>query len=129
MRSVLYLLVAVTVVVSAACGPRGTGAETRRTATALTSEEIHGSTAPTVYELIQMLRPNWLRARGATSLRDTNTVVVYINRVRSGGPEVLRTIRPDAVESLRFVGETTATSVYGAGHGHGVIEVTLIAGH
>jgi hypothetical protein len=130
MRWVRPLACVLVLAATAACASNGSGgAGERRRSSELTQDEIRGSHANTVHELVQALRPGWLRVRGTTSLQEQGAVVVYINNVRSGTPEVLRQVRPDAVESIRYLDELQASSRYGTGHAHGVIEVTLIAGH
>jgi hypothetical protein len=112
-----------------ACSASSGGSAPRRSSSVITTDEIRASHATTVYDLVQGTRPHWLRARGVTSLRDPATIIVYVNRVRSGGVDVLRQLRLEAVESLRFLDEVAATAQHGPGHSYGVIEVTLIAGH
>lgn len=90
-------------------------------------EEIETSTATNAYDLLQQVRPIWLRSRGAADLRGGSPVlpVVYVAGVRQGGPEVLRGVSTLTILRIRYVDATSATTRYGEGHSGGVIDVTL----
>lgn len=90
-------------------------------------DEIETSTATNAYDLLQQVRPLWLRSRGSADLRGGAPVlpVVYVTGVRQGGLEVLRGISTLTVRSIRYVDATSATTRYGEGHSGGVIDLTL----
>jgi hypothetical protein len=77
------------------------------------------------YEVVQRLRPTWLRSRGRVSIQSTTAQlpVVYVDNIRFGGPGSLRQISVDAVEEIRYMGAGEATTRYGTGHAGGVILV------
>lgn len=77
------------------------------------------------YLLVQRLHPDWLRKRGANSLRNRSDVVVYVEGSRRGGPEALRNIDVMNVKLIRHLDSNEATFQYGSGHDHGVIQVQL----
>lgn len=88
--------------------------------------DIAGTDAATVQDVIERLRPRWLRVRGL--VRDVAgnqlRIQVYMDGSRRGGPEVLSSINPQTVQELRFVVPRDATIRYGMGHGAGAIEIT-----
>jgi hypothetical protein len=101
----------------ASSGPRGA----RPDRDLIARDEIRSLPATTAYEVIERARPEFLRAaRGGT------TPNVYINGSRSGGIEILHSIRADNVESVRYVDAVAANLRYGRGNESGVIEVQLV---
>ena len=75
------------------------------------------------------MRPQWLRARGAPRISGGNlTVAVYVNDLRRGQVEFLRTIQLQAVERVQFLTGAEATTRWGTGVAGGVILVTLTRG-
>lgn len=104
----------------------------------LTAEEIEGSTAATVHQLIQQKRPHWLSTRGTATLRiQTRTdmagqpferavdpeIIVYVDEVRNGNQEVLRSMPLEAVDSIEYLNAASATQRFGTNHPHGAILV------
>lgn len=77
------------------------------------------------YNLVQRLRPNWLRKRGPSSVSNPGDILVYIDGSRQGPPSTLRQIDIINVESMEFLSDNEATTRYGSGHDHGVILVHL----
>lgn len=105
-----------------------TGASTgSRSATVITAEELDAITVPTVYEAVERLRPQFLRSRGASSVRNPQPMmpVVYVGGVRYGGPESLRQLRTSDVQEIRYLNASDATTRYGTDHTGGAIVVTL----
>src|SRR4051812_13017376 len=74
--------------------PAGAKPVVRRQTNIISEDELAKSAARNGLQAVQMLRPDWLRARGATSIRETAPaeVVVYVNEQRLGGPEQLEGI-------------------------------------
>ena len=56
------------------------------------------------------------------------TLVVYIDGIKSGDPDVLRGIRTGDVEEVRFLNANRAASEYGVGHEGGAILVKRYQG-
>ena len=94
-----------------------------RNRSVITQEEITESSARDAYHVVQLLRPDWLRSRGATSTRSTApaTVVVYVDGQRYGGPAALEQFRVGSFKELRYYSGSEATSRWGTGHTAGVI--------
>ncbi|HEX2168370.1 MAG TPA: hypothetical protein VHG09_14140 [Longimicrobiales bacterium] len=93
----------------------------------LTRAEIQASRAPNAYELLQQLRPQFLRSRGALNVSDAAAgyAVVYVNDVHHGDLDSLRAIRIGEIEEIRYIGATDATTRWGTGHTGGVIQVRV----
>ena len=89
----------------------------------ITQEEIAASSARDAYHAVELLRPDWLRSRGSTSVRNPTpvTVVVYVDGQRYGGPRSLEQFRIGSFKELRYYTGTEATSRWGTGHQGGVI--------
>ncbi len=109
---------------------------------AITTEQIQASQTRTVEELVQLLRPQWLNARGndliqfadsaasppAFGLPNSDAVRVYLDGEQMGGPEQLAEI--PTLEALRveYYDMKAATVRWGAGHSHGAINVITARG-
>jgi hypothetical protein len=92
----------------------------------LTSEMLRETQESDLFAAIQRLRPQWLRARGAARVSGGNlTVAVFVNDVRRGEVDVLRTFRLEGVERVQFFTGSEATTRWGTGVAGGVILVTL----
>lgn len=91
----------------------------------ITLEEIEAQPTSTAYELVQRIRPNWLRVRGPNSIRSSNPSLplVYIDGVRSGDLDALYRVSTQIVREIRFINGRDATTRWGLDHGGGVIMV------
>jgi len=98
----------------------------------ITSEEIARTSASNAYELIQHLRPNYLRTRGAvhgapssdgTNHLEAVDLVVYLNESRFGGSDQLRQITLSDIREIRYYSASEATTKWGTGHSAGAIQV------
>ena len=70
------------------------------------------------------LRPYWLQPRGPDSFQTRRRVWVYVDDVRAGGVEALRTISITEVTYIRYFDGTAAAARWGLDHGYGVIFVS-----
>jgi hypothetical protein len=113
------------VVVLAACG--SSSGATRPMSNIITYEEIQQVTGLNAYEVVQQLRPHFLRMRGSRSLTGTRPEepVVYVDNIRSGGLASLRDLRAAAIEEIRFIPAADATTRWGTGHMGGAILIKL----
>jgi hypothetical protein len=91
----------------------------------ITAEELAGIQVASAYDAVLQLRPQFLRSRGAASLRDprAETAAVYINGTRAGTIDVLRALRLNDVQEIRYLSAVEASTRYGINHAAGVIEV------
>lgn len=119
------VLVVATMVLTMACssasGARPGSASQQRLITTQQIDAIHYSTA---FEVIEALRPQWLRPRGRTSLNMRESVKVYLDDSLLGEPDQLRNITTRSIGSIRYLDGNEATQRWGQDHGHGAIMVS-----
>ena len=108
-----------------ACSAGGKSTMASRSQNVIGVEEIKGSTASNAFDLIQQVRPNWMRSRGPASLRNPQPVfpVVYLGDMSYGPMESLRGLPTNGIDEIRYINATTATTRFGSGHAGGVIQV------
>lgn len=132
MRGASRAIVAGAMVLAAsACGGRTPRAEetspraARSSADRITHEEIEHGHWANAYDLIENLRPRWLRAHGPdTILGDPVVVQVHLDASRLGGIETLRGIPVSDIASIEWVDPVTAAARWGADHANGTIVVS-----
>jgi hypothetical protein len=78
----------------------------------------------TAYDVIESMRSNWLSSRGPNSFQAPTEVQVYLDGVRMGGVETLRTIDLRPVTYIRYFDGIAATARWGLDHGAGAIYVS-----
>jgi len=107
-----------------ACGTGRAGPS--RNPNLITSEELRALDVSNAYEAIERLRPMFLRTRGVTSATaEAPLPVIYIDGIRAGSPDVMRTLPVVDVQEIRYVSAADATTRYGTGHMGGVIEIRI----
>lgn len=110
-----------------ACATTGTGGG--GSSNLITREQVAEFQGYNAYEVVQQLKPQWLRARGrATMSGGSEWPVVYINRMRAGSLDELRRLRSEEVERIRFLNAPDATMEFGTNHTGGAILVSLRQG-
>lgn len=116
------------VVLGCGSGPAPDNGLGFRNRSILTSEEIKSSRVSgwTAYDLISQLRPEYLRSRGPTSLRNTRpvTAAVYVDDIRFGELDSLKTMSADQIFSVQYIGASDATTRFGTDHFGGAILIT-----
>lgn len=90
----------------------------------ITPEELQASRYTTAFQVVQSLRPQWLRLRGPTSLGQGESVKVYLDGSLLGGPEQLQQITTRSISSIRFLDGNEATQRWGLDHGQGALVVS-----
>lgn len=100
-------------------GPRGSGP-------VIEAEAIARVSATDAYQIVQNLRPAWLRTRGVISMQHPRAgeAVVYVDGVSYGDLGSLRQISAGDVARMEYLGAADATTRFGTGHAGGVIMVT-----
>lgn len=101
-------------------GP-GTGSNRNR----ISGDELAGTNSPTVYEALELVRPEWLTARGPVSLTDATEARanVYMYGSRVGDLDYLREVYVVDVAELRYWPAGEASARFGMGNPRGVIEI------
>ena len=100
-------------------------AQDTHTPNVITAEQIEASQSVTAYEAIQKLQPNFLVARGPTSLSGTSSAFpnVWLDDVPYGPLATLKDIPAQNVALIRMYRAWEATYKFGTGNMGGVIEV------
>jgi hypothetical protein len=91
----------------------------------ITEGDIEQSTATNALDLVQRVRPQWLRSRGQMSIQRPVEVVVYVNGHPSGGARSLADVHIQSIREIRFLSAVEATQRFGTDHGAGAILVSL----
>lgn len=95
----------------------GTGSSTGARASSrdkVTSEEIMSTPGSTAYDLVYHLRPDWLRSRGTATMvggSQSQSTLVYLDGVKMGGLEALRTINSRGIQSIEWIPGNKAAMV------------------
>lgn len=135
LRSIAALTMLFALIQSCASQPSATAVSTAPAASAtsaapvrdrnlLTREEILRGEYQTAYDAVLARRRTWLiqRADG-----ETTKLVVYIDDMRVGGAEELRTIAVARISEIKYFDGTAAYARWGFGHDRGVVQVISIA--
>jgi hypothetical protein len=124
------VLVAAMVALTACASGGGGATAARQNPNLISMEEIVESSASNAYEVIQRLRPNFLRTRGAvhgtpgaTNAVEMVDLVVYLNENRLGGSDQLRQISTTDIKEIRYFNSSEATTKWGTGHSGGAIQI------
>jgi hypothetical protein len=110
------------------CACASTGASSGSTARdVITRAEIDEIGVDNAYDAVRRLHATWLRPR----LIDPTTgepppVIVYMDGIRAGELDFLRTIRAEDIDRMLYYHPTDATTKWGTGHGGGAIEVITL---
>lgn len=126
-RSTLWGAVSVLLVVLGACATPAANGSPVGSSDVITRVEIDERGAANAFELVQSLRPQWLRTRGISTLQQAvgeETIVIYMDNARLGPPDAMRQIALGSVRYLQFFDAREATQRWGAGHLHGAILVS-----
>lgn len=84
----------------------------------ITAEEVRNASVNTAYELVEHLRPLWLRSRGGRSTRLGTEIVVYLNGSMYGDIDSLKGIPIEIVDSLQALDAAEAGRLPGLGSRH-----------
>lgn len=100
--------------------------------------EVERTIVTTAFELVQSLRPQWMRARGsdaltmtpvatrngvAMAITDENPIMVWVDGRRLGNLETLRTISYGEIDYIEYFDGTEAQQRFGTGNAQGAIHV------
>jgi hypothetical protein len=113
-RTIRNVVISLTFLVTAACASSG-AARSSSSPDKLSRAEIESANTTSVYDVINRLRPNWLRPPGMTMTGIQNSgvqqVTVYLDNQPLGGIETLRSITTPSVLSMEFLSPTRAANV------------------
>ncbi len=90
--------------------------------------EIAAVSQENAFDIIQQLRPSMLRPRAPSgnSEGENGGIVVYVDNMRVGGTEALRTVNRSLIKEIRFLNAGDATQRFGTGLPSGAILVTTV---
>lgn len=148
MNRLAFVAACVALVTSTGCGNKqagtapaaeatpqsGTSAAARsRNGNTITAAELSEAGAQNLYQAVQILRPQWLRARPRTSMgaagsrsggaSSADVTIVYLDQNRYGGLTALQQLTMGGVTEIRFYDGLEATNRFGSGHTAGAIVV------
>ena len=94
----------------------------------ITREQIEESNYSTAMDVVQRLKPRWLRPvrGGGTLTGPPPEAVVVLDGVRYGGLGSLSSINALMVDHIEYMSATEATTLYGTGYMGGAIRVFSI---
>lgn len=84
----------------------------------ISEQEVRAAEVTNAYQLVERLRPLWLRSRGERSFRLSTEIVVYQDGVMLGDISVLEDIPIEIVRSLRMLDAPEAMRLPGLGSRH-----------
>ncbi|CAN5283983.1 hypothetical protein BH20GEM2_BH20GEM2_14860 [soil metagenome] len=124
-RASVWIRWMVLVLLLVACAPASNtqNRPTRTDRSVISAEELQAANQNDVCSVVELLRPQWLRPRGISSINQRESVKVYLDDSLVGGPESLRQISTRSVSSIRFLDGLEATQRWGLDHGLGAIQV------
>jgi hypothetical protein len=110
---------------SAACLSRANPTTANRLdRTVITRDQMLEANYATVYDAVAAMRSLWLQPRGPDSFVAPSIVWVYVDGTRAGDVDVLKTMQPRLVNTVRFYDGPSATSRWGVDNAAGVIHVS-----
>ena len=110
----------------AGCATGEATATRSRGSNVITAEEARETSAYDAYQVVQLLRPVWLRPRAAPSLTNPGASYarIYVDNVPlAGGIRDLRNVASGDIFEIRYITPVDATTRFGTGHSGGVIMV------
>lgn len=122
----LGLLLAASLLASAACASSGSSRRTRSDNTLITREQIDEHHFTNAYDAVAALHSNWLLAKGTDSFSSPSQVRVYVDNTFFGNVESLKNIDANTIRGIRYYDGISATARWGMDHGQGVIQVATI---
>ena len=135
MRATRRLLILMTLLIGAACSAGTMDGETafrtRTRANLITFGEIRErGPFSSLYDLVEELRPRWLRSQGPDSLIGAQgRVQVHMDGNPLGGVEALRRLSAHGVTSVQWVSPIDAAARFGVGNSHGAIVISTTPVH
>ena len=93
----------------------------------ITRDQMLEANYSSVYDAVAALRSLWLQPRGPDSFVAPSIVWVYVDNARVGAVDVLKTMQPRLVNTVRFYDGPSATSRWGVDNAAGVIHVSTWA--
>lgn len=108
------------------CATSGSSSGTSRNADLITSEELRDFEVQSqnAYQVIQRLRPSWLRARGSSFSGGRELPAVFTDGTRFGEVDSLYNLTVSDIVEMEYLDSRDATTRFGTGYPAGVIMIT-----
>ena len=106
-RAALVTLLAV----ASLWGCASTKATTAQNSDVLTREDIMGTGATNLFDVVNRLRPRWLQVHTVSSFNLSDEIVVFQNDMNLGGPDALKQIPPELAYEIRWMDGVRASSI------------------
>ncbi len=115
------------VLLSCATVPQAPGGHDR---TRLTAEELMGTHATTLWDAIQQLRPEYLRTRGVSSIRNPGADIprVFVDNLEMGDVQFLKSMHTGDVAEVQRLSAEQATTRWGTGYVGGALLIFTHSG-
>jgi hypothetical protein len=131
-HSRIVVLLALGAVVSACAGASRpndvTSSGSAASPSVITRAEMEQAPYASLYEVVQALRGRWLQTRGPNTLLGRPVEVqVFVDDLRMGGVDALRSLKTDNVVSISFVDPVAAGQRWGGKYAQGTIVVATRA--
>ena len=112
-------------VASACATTRNVGVEPTNV---ITATQLSGMSSASAYQVIQRLRPQFLRTRGPTTILNhaEHEIGVYVDNMLLGGVSELRHLPASELLEIRYLSATDAATRYGGEHPSGVIAIKTL---
>jgi hypothetical protein len=107
-----------------ACSAHRRGGAANQNPDLITRQQLTENRFVYAYEAVQAMRGNWLQTHGTDSFNSPSEVLVYLDNVKLGGINELRSILVTNIAFVRHFDGLEATSRWGVGHAAGVIQVS-----
>lgn len=91
----------------------------------LTQDEIGTTPVATIYDAVNRFRPRFLQPHATGSTRQAYAIV-YVDGVRRGNFDVLRSLPAGSLIEVRYLNPTDATTRYGLDVPGGVLDVITV---
>jgi hypothetical protein len=99
----------------AACASSSSGRSPQSSPDKITRNEIISSNAMNALDVVNRLRPDWLRGRSPASIGgggiSTQLILVYLDGHRLGDLTALRTLSANGIQSMQWVDAVRAETV------------------
>ena len=113
--------------VTVACSTPGGGTRSAARSDMITSEQIRAAGQNNLFDVVQAIRPTWLRPRSPNSFQNPGQVRVYLDDVRVGTVDALRSIPAQNVTYIQWFDPISASARWGLDHEQGAIVVSTRA--
>lgn len=119
----LYVVTLAAVIACASAGATGNG--TYRDPVAISEQEIAASNESNAFDVVQRLRPMFLKTRGRSTINAGRSeyASVFVDGAYYGQLNSLRNLIPNQIHEIRYLSGPESAGKYGLGYGSGAIEI------